>query len=189
MSFDSPAAGPGPRWAGDGSLRPRVPVPEAAPDSPPHGAFRDSEVARSPRPQTVEVAGVTAVLASPLRRLGGLVVDFFLKVALLQILLALLTGPPDQLTVQIIVAAQIWSRGYDVIFFSQGWTPGSRLTRTRIVRLVDGRAPGARWGIVRAAGAVISETVLVGYLWALWDARRQTWQDKVAGTVVIEVPR
>lgn len=189
MSFDAPVAGPGPRWTGDGSLRPRAPVPEDVPASPAHRPSRDTGVASGPRAHTVEVGGVTAVLASPLRRLGGLLVDLMVKLTLLQILLAFVAGPSDQLTVEFIVAAQIWARGYDAIFYAQGWTPGSRLTRTRIVRLVDGSAPGPRWGIVRAAGAVISETVLVGYFWALWDPRRQTWQDKVAGTVVVEAPR
>lgn len=135
------------------------------------------------------MGGVTAVLASPLRRVGGLAIDLLVKLTLLQVLLAFVAGPSGQLTVEIIVAAQVWARGYDAIFYSQGWTPGSRLTRTRIVRLVDGGVPGVRWGIVRAAGAVISETVLVGYLWAFWDERRQTWQDKFAGTVVVEAPR
>lgn len=189
MSFDSPTAGPGPRWTGDGSLRPRVPVPEDDPTSPLHGASRQAPAARPSRLQTIEVGGVAVTLASPFRRLGGLVVDLLIKLTLLQILLAFVVGPTEELTLQLVVAAQLWARGYDAIFFSQGWTPGSRLTRTRIIRLADGSAPGPRWGVVRAAGAVVSETVLVGYLWAFWDARRQTWQDKFAGTVVVEVPR
>lgn len=190
MSFDSPVAGPGPRWTGDGSLRPRVPVPEDAPASPAHRSFRDTGVARGPRAQTIEVGGVSAVLASPLRRLGGLVIDLFVKFAVLQILIVLVVGPSDHVTVELLLAGQIWARGYDAIFFAQGWTPGSRLTRTRIVRLVEGGAPGARWGVVRAAGSVISEAALIlGYLWAFWDPRRQTWHDKLAGTVVVEAPR
>lgn len=187
MSFDSPVAGPGPRWTGDGSLRPRVPVSEDAPDRPAHPSFRVAAQVSGPR--TIEAGGVTAVLASPVRRIGGLAVDLVVKLVLLQILLAFVAAPPDQLTLEVIVAAQIWARGYDAIFYSQGWTPGSRLMRTRIVRLVDGGAPGMRWGVVRAAGAVVSETVLVGYVWAFWDPRRQTWQDKFAGTVVVEAPR
>ena len=189
MSFDPPVAGPGPRWTGDGSLRPRVPVPEDDPVSPAHRSFRDSGPASQTGVRTVDVAGTATVLASPLRRLGGLAIDLLVKLTVLQVLLALIAAPSDQLTVEVVLAAQIWARGYDAIFYAQGWTPGSRLTRTRIVRLVDGSAPGARWGIVRAAGAVISETVLVGYLWALWDGQRQTWQDKLAGTVVVELPR
>ncbi|TAK73576.1 MAG: RDD family protein [Dehalococcoidia bacterium] len=188
MSFDSPSAGPGPRWTGDGSLRPRRPVPEDAPDSPAHRTFRDAGLAGD-RPRTVEVAGVTMALASPLRRTGGFVIDFVIKAIVMQMLVALVLGSTE-VTFELLVAAQIWGRGYDAIFFAQGWTPGSRLMRMRIVRLQDGGAPGMRWGTMRAAGSVISETVLLlGYVWMLWDPRRQTWHDKLAGTVVVEAPR
>ena len=27
----------------------------------------------------------------------------------------------------------------------------------------------------------------LGYLWMLWDKRKQTWHDKIAGTVVVKV--
>ncbi len=190
MSFDSPVAGPGPRWAGDGSLQPRVPVPEDAPASPAHRSYRDGAgAARPPRARTVEVGGVAAALASPLRRLVAMAIDRMLCSLLMAALLALSGAEPGPLSLEILVAAQILTRGWDLIFFAQGWTPGCRLMRMRIVRLADGGVPGARWGMVRAAGAVISETVLVGYLWAFWDARRQTWHDKLAGTVVIEAPR
>ncbi len=189
MSFDSPAAGPGPRWTGDGTLRPRTPVPEDAPDSPAHRSSRDAGESDGPGPRTLEVAGVTMALASPLRRLSGFAIDFLIKMTALQILVAIALGPTE-VTFEMLVAAQIWTRGYDAIFFAQGWTPGSRLTRTRIVRLQDGSVPGMRWGVMRSAGSVISETALIlGYLWVLWDPRRQTWHDKIAGTVVVEVPR
>ncbi|MBM4409916.1 MAG: RDD family protein [Chloroflexi bacterium] len=189
MSFDSPVAGPGPRWTGDGSLRPRVPVPEDDP-APAHRSVRDgAPTEQPPRARTVEVGGVAAVLASPFRRLLGMAIDRTLSSLLMAVLLAVSGAEPGPISFEGIVAAQILTRGWDMIFFSQGWTPGSRLVRVRIIRLVDGGVPGARWGFVRAAGAVISETVLVGYLWAFWDSRRQTWHDKFAGTVVIEAPR
>lgn len=188
MSFDSPSSGPGPRWTGDGSLRP-APAPEIAPPVPARGTASDVPAADRPRVRSVEIAGASLALASPLRRLGGMVIDLLVKVTLLQVLLAFVIGPSDELTLGLIVAAQIWARGYDVIFFTQGWTPGSRLTRTRIVRLAGGGAPGARWGLVRAAGAVVSETTVIGYLWAFRDGQRQTWHDKFAGTVVVELPR
>jgi uncharacterized RDD family membrane protein YckC len=35
---------------------------------------------------------------------------------------------------------------------------------------------------------VISSNILyLGFLWMLWDGDRQTWHDKIAGTVVIKV--
>lgn len=189
MSFDSPSAGPGPRWTGDGSLRPRIAVPEDDPASPAHRSFREAFPARMPRPRTVEVGGVAAILASPLRRLVALAVDRLIVSMLLTFLLRIAGIEPDAISIELLAAAQILTRGWEVIFFTQGWTPGSRLMGIRIVRVEDGAAPGVRRGVLRAAGAVISETVLVGYLWAFWDPRQQTWQDKIAGTVVVDIPR
>ncbi|MEC8486226.1 MAG: RDD family protein, partial [Actinomycetota bacterium] len=37
-------------------------------------------------------------------------------------------------------------------------------------------------------GNVISGQILyLGYLWMIWDKDRQTWHDKVAGTIVVKV--
>ncbi len=30
---------------------------------------------------------------------------------------------------------------------------------------------------------------LIGYLWPLWDSKRQTFADKIMGTVVIDQPK
>ncbi|MSQ29463.1 MAG: RDD family protein [Dehalococcoidia bacterium] len=189
MSFDSPIAGPGPRWTGDRSLRPRVPLPEDDQASPAHRSFRNA----SPVPfgrRTVEIGGVTTALATPRRRLAGLFIDLVLRTILLQLLRSALGVTSNEITIVAILAAQVWAIGWGTVFFTCGWTPGSLVVGVRIVRLVDGSMPGLRWGFVRAAGAVISDAVvLLGYLWALWDPRHQTWHDRFAGTVVIEVPR
>jgi uncharacterized RDD family membrane protein YckC len=29
--------------------------------------------------------------------------------------------------------------------------------------------------------------LLLGYLWAIWDANKQTWHDKAAGSFVVRV--
>ena len=29
----------------------------------------------------------------------------------------------------------------------------------------------------------------LGFLWIAWDAERQAWHDKIAGTVVLKLPR
>lgn len=191
MSFDAPSgAGPGPRWTGDGSLAPRTPAPEDDPASPAHRTFIDlPSVAARPRQREVSIAGRTVPLASPYRRAAAFGIDFFLRYLVLQVLLAVLDVPSNEITVEVFAAAQFWAIGWNVIFFTQGWTPGGLVMRVRIVRLSDGGAPGLRSGVVRAFGAVLSDAALViGYLWAFWDSRRQTWHDKFAGTVVVDLP-
>ena len=191
MSSDQPtSAGPGPRWTGDGSLTPRAAVPEDSPTSPAHRTLRDPAAQlRAARVRILEVGDVPRVLATPLRRFGAALIDFLIRYVLLLIVLGFAGTSPSTLSIEVLLPAQILARGWDVIFFTQGWTPGSRLLRMRIVRL-DGTAPGPRWGIVRAAGAVLSETPLwLGHVWAFWDPKCQTWHDRIAGTVVVEVPR
>ena len=80
------------------------------------------------------------------------------------------------------------SMGYDWMFWSQGWTPGSSLMGMRIVR-ADGGAPGPLFAAVRVAGSLVSAMALfVGFVWMLWSPRRQTWHDILARTMVVMVP-
>jgi uncharacterized RDD family membrane protein YckC len=39
----------------------------------------------------------------------------------------------------------------------------------------------------RLLGYVVSSILYLGFIWILFDERRQGWHDKLAGTVVIEV--
>ena len=42
--------------------------------------------------------------------------------------------------------------------------------------------------VVRVVVAIFSGLVLlIGYLWAIWDANKQTWHDKAAGSFVVRV--
>lgn len=191
MSFDHPSsAGPGPRWTGDGSLAPRVPAPEDHSASPAHRSHHEARATSGSAQREVVVGDGPVLLASIPRRSVAFVIDFALRYLVLQVLLALLGVSSAEVTVEVFLAAQLWVTGWNVIFFAQGWTPGALIMGLRIVRLSDGSAPGFRWGAVRAAGAILSDAALaIGYVWAFWDDRRQTWHDKFAGTVVVMAPR
>jgi uncharacterized RDD family membrane protein YckC len=44
--------------------------------------------------------------------------------------------------------------------------------------------------LVRALAALFGVCVMfLGFLWILWDSERQGWHDKIAGTVVVKLPR
>jgi uncharacterized RDD family membrane protein YckC len=44
--------------------------------------------------------------------------------------------------------------------------------------------------LVRGLGAAFSILVFfLGFLWIAWDRDKQGWHDKIAGTVVVRVPR
>jgi uncharacterized RDD family membrane protein YckC len=73
-----------------------------------------------------------------------------------------------------------------------GQTPGDAAMSVRVVDVRDetyepigyGRA-ATRWAV-----SVVSYLVLlIGYLWMLWDADRQTWHDKAAGSLPVKLAR
>jgi uncharacterized RDD family membrane protein YckC len=70
----------------------------------------------------------------------------------------------------------------------RGTTVGGIVFNLKVVRL-DGRPVDAATAAVRTLVAFLSAVTLLGFLWCLWDDERQTWHDKVAGTVVVRVPK
>ena len=68
-------------------------------------------------------------------------------------------------------------------------TLGGIILRIRVVRL-DGRKVDFPTALVRSLGALFGLAALgLGYFWAAWDDERQGWHDKLAGTVVVQVPK
>jgi uncharacterized RDD family membrane protein YckC len=65
-------------------------------------------------------------------------------------------------------------------------TPGKLVLGLRIVDAATGGVPTLGRFVLRYIGYLISALPLgLGYLWAIWDPRRQGWHDKMAGTLVI----
>lgn len=66
-----------------------------------------------------------------------------------------------------------------------GQTPGQYMAGVRVVRL-DGKRLNFWRSLVRWVGLIVSLLPLgLGYLWCLWDDRRQIFADKMASTVVV----
>jgi len=68
-----------------------------------------------------------------------------------------------------------------------GQTVGKWVMGVRVVR-EDG---GGSLSVATAAGRVLaagflSQVLLLGYIWALFEPRRRTWHDLLAGTVVVQ---
>lgn len=71
------------------------------------------------------------------------------------------------------------------VFTATGGTLGKRILGLRIVG-DDLRAPGVGVGLGRTLAAWLSWAPLgLGFLWATWDDRGQTWHDKMASTYVV----
>jgi uncharacterized RDD family membrane protein YckC len=66
-------------------------------------------------------------------------------------------------------------------------TPGKMVVHSRIVDASHGGTPSKGQFIIRYLGYYVSLIPLgLGFLWILWDPRRQGWHDKIANTVVID---
>ena len=69
-------------------------------------------------------------------------------------------------------------------------TPGKMLIRAKIVDAETGGAPSTRQNIIRYLGYFLSTfPACLGFLWIAFDARKQGWHDKLAGTVVVRPKR
>ena len=63
---------------------------------------------------------------------------------------------------------------------------GQRAVALRVADIRTGRPIGGWRAFERQLAKLVSLIPLgLGFLWMLWDPRRQTWHDKIAGTVVV----
>jgi uncharacterized RDD family membrane protein YckC len=69
----------------------------------------------------------------------------------------------------------------------QSW--GKKALNLRLVRMSDGQPVGPLMAFVRDICHLLDGICLIGYLWPLWDARRQTFADKIVSTVVLAEQR
>ena len=71
-----------------------------------------------------------------------------------------------------------------------GYTIGKGILGIKLVKVETGQPIGAGMSFVRQIAHVLDSIPCnLGYLWPLWDARRQTFADKVIGTYVIDQPK
>jgi uncharacterized RDD family membrane protein YckC len=64
-------------------------------------------------------------------------------------------------------------------------TPGKKVISAIIVDSSTGEKPTPRQFIIRYLGSIISSYLLLGVIWVAFDRRKQSWHDKMAGTVVV----
>ncbi|MFT4083779.1 MAG: RDD family protein [Nocardioides sp.] len=86
------------------------------------------------------------------------------------------------------VVFQIWNycvrQGRTGYTLGKGWV-GIKLVREATLQPVGGWLAFGRQILHVVDGAVF----YIGYLWPLWDAKRQTFADKIVSTVVIDEPQ
>jgi len=96
-------------------------------------------------------------------------------------LLRFLNGPPVFFIVALAYFAGLWAW--------KGTTIGGIVLKLQVVRH-DGGPLTFLVALVRGLAAAFSAVVFfLGFFWIGWDREKQGWHDKIAGTVVVRVPR
>jgi uncharacterized RDD family membrane protein YckC len=184
---------------------PAVAVPPPAPLDPPApaaaGFIASPPPAYAPRAATPAPAPLPAPALRPpaidetalpranlLLRLAALALDGVLIGVLLGFLGSIVPrflhfndGPGGFLLVLAIYAAVMWTL--------RGTTIGGVVCGLKVVRR-DGRALDGTTAFVRALGCFLSMIVAgLGFIWIAFDEEQQAWHDKIAGTIVVRMPK
>lgn len=166
---------------------PKAPKPPAAPAAPADVVF-DDVVTPPPPPAPALPLAPGDLRAFPratfLDRLAGLAVDLILVGVLTSILVTSRRTFDDEPYFFMLFFA------YSVLFWAwQGTTLGGIVCNLRVTR-ADGKRVEFVDALVRGLGGVLSVAALgIGFLWILRDPEHQAWHDKIAGTIVVKVPK
>jgi uncharacterized RDD family membrane protein YckC len=67
-----------------------------------------------------------------------------------------------------------------------GQTIGKQVVGIKLIREQDGQPVGPGMAFVRGIAHILDSIPCeIGFLWPLWDAKKQTFADKVCSTVVV----
>ena len=153
-----------PAAVGSGQSDPSISFPSssAPSDHPDYGA---------PRMDSRALAGFGS-------RLGAVALDFILVMIVAKL------ADLDAFRLMILIMV-----GYHIALWAwQSTTVGGIICRIRVVR-ADGARLRFTDALVRGLASIFSAAVLgLGWLWILWDPRRQAWHDKIAKTYVVRAP-
>jgi uncharacterized RDD family membrane protein YckC len=164
-----------------GSLAPMPVAAAAAAAALDAGASAPAGIATSPVTPPSPTAALADALAYPRASFWERMGAAFLDVVLVGILGGLVGGSPLGFLVALAYFAGMWAW--------KGTTIGGIVLNLKVVRL-DGSPLTFAATLVRALAAAFSVIVLfLGFLWIIWDQEKQGWHDRIAGTVVVRLPR
>ncbi|MBL8153539.1 MAG: RDD family protein [Anaerolineae bacterium] len=137
-----------------------------------------------------DTSSTTYELASVGARFIALIIDsiILLIVSVFIGLCVLTLIPSDSFATVFGLALNI---GYNWYFIARrgGQTPGKSAMGIQVIK-TDGSAITDTDGLIRAIGSYVSSIpLLLGFIWAFFDANNQTWHDKMANTYVIIDPK
>jgi uncharacterized RDD family membrane protein YckC len=93
----------------------------------------------------------------------------------------------------LVLPAMVFYIAISIAYFTyfhgiKGRTPGKMLLGLKVLS-TDGTLIGFGIAFLRSVGYLVSSILYIGFIWAAFDRRKQGWHDKIAGTVVVILPR
>jgi uncharacterized RDD family membrane protein YckC len=157
----------------------RAEAPFAAFTPPPDAAAAPAE---PPGPNTQQTLSDAAAVALPRAtfwvRMGALAID--------AVMVAIVVGMLNE-------SGELWMLilgAYGAVMWKlRGTTIGGIVFGLKVVRR-DGRPIDWATAVVRAMSCFLSAVVAgLGFIWIIFDDEKQGWHDKIAGTVVVTMPK
>ena len=161
---------------------------------PPYGAAPGGYGAPTPygapggyRPNPYAQAGPQ--LATWGRRAIGGLIDFVVPAIVVNVLISVLFrdggAVASLLDFVLIIGYWVFNTGYRVA--TTGYSFGHKIGKVRVVMADTGQTPTTNTAILRAVCHLLdSWACAIGWLFPLWDAKKQTFADKIGKTVVLD---
>ena len=150
------------------------------PPPPPSGGYIPQAYAAQPTYGGFWIRVVAYVIDAVILAVVGAIIDAIFRVN------------PNNTTSAGSTSASLVEFVIGVAYFSGLWTYwgatlGQRLLKLRVVDANTMQPIGFGKALLRYLGLVISFLVcFIGVIWVAFDARKQGWMDKIAGTVVLQ---
>jgi uncharacterized RDD family membrane protein YckC len=182
----TPAAPAQPGYTATSPVAPAAAAPQNFAANVPPAAGEPMTPGSTPPTATPVAPMIPEALAYPRAGFWERMGAAFLDVIIIGILSGLLgqafhLKPPISFLVALAYFAGMWTW--------KGTTVGGVVLGLKVVRL-DGGPLSFLVALVRGLGAALSVIVMfLGFLWIAWDSEKQGWHDRIAGTVVVRLPR
>jgi uncharacterized RDD family membrane protein YckC len=179
------------------------PPPPAYPtpgDYPPPTGYPAAPGGYAPQTYTADTPGtfMGRQLANWLQRVGAYLIDYLiglLPVIVVLIFAGAFSSTNNRAAVEAsgglvflayLATFAIWVYNRSILQGRTGQSWGKKALNLRLVRMADGQPLGGLMCFVRDIVHVVDALpCMIGYLFPLWDARRQTFSDKIMNTVVL----
>jgi len=168
-----------------GSPQPESSGPDAtagpAPFAPPQNAQPQGAGTVLPGPLPEARPSASMLAALPRAGFSIRMLALLIDIVLVAIIMNMLSDGNLFLLVLAAYGAVMWKL--------KGTTIGGIICHLKVVRL-DGHEFGWDTAIVRALSCFLSLAIVgLGFFWIMFDDERQSWHDKIAGTIVVRSPR